>query len=339
MRELLSIVIPMHNEAANLDALFARLCPVLQTITDRWEIVCVNDGSTDDTWPRLLACRAAEDRIRAIDLSRNFGKEVALSAGLEHAGGDAVIPMDADLQHPPEVIPEMVARWREGYEVVAAAHRRREGESWLRRFAARRFYRLIGRISSVPIPDDVGDFRLLSRPVVEAVKRLPERTRFMKGLFAWVGFRQTTIHFDRELRHEGGSTWNYWKLWNLALDGIFAFSSVPLKVWSYVGMTIAGTSMVYAIYLVLRTLVVGVDVPGYASLVVGILFLGGVQLISLGVLGEYLARVYDEVKGRPLYIVRARQGLVEPGSAGEPATATLGPDQATSGRDAGSKSK
>jgi polyisoprenyl-phosphate glycosyltransferase len=330
---LISVVIPMHNEANNLAKLFSRLCPALESICSDWEIVCINDGSKDETLSTLIEYRSRDSRICIVDFSRNFGKEVALTAGLDHASGDVVIPLDADLQHPPELIPEMIARWREGYEIVAAAHRRREGESWLRRFAARRFYRLIGHISSVPIPDDVGDFRLLSRPVVEAVKRLPERTRFMKGLFAWVGFRQTTIYFDRELRHDGASTWNYWKLWNLALDGIFAFSSVPLKVWSYIGIAVAGSSLLYATYLVFHTIVVGKDVPGYASLIIGILFLGGIQLISLGVLGEYLARVYEEVKGRPLYIVRAAHGIASSGAAME------GPDQATTGRDPGSNSK
>ncbi len=303
--------VTLHNEVDNLDELFARLRTVLDRITPYWEILCVNDGSSDATLDYLLQAHALEARIRVIDLSRNFGKEIALTAGLDHARGEAVIPIDADLQHPPEIIPEMVARWREGYEIVAAAHRRREGEGWFRRVSAKAFYRLVGHISSIELPDDVGDYRLLSRPVVDALRRLPERTRFMKGLFAWVGFRQSVVYFDREARHRGTSRWNYWKLWNLALDGLFAFSSVPLKIWSYLGMTIAGTSLVYAVYLVFRTLLVGVDVPGYASLVVGVLFLGGIQLISLGVLGEYLARVYDEVKGRPLYIVRSRHGLDE----------------------------
>lgn len=308
---ILSIVVPMHNEADNVDQLFSRLRTVLEVITPHWEIICVNDGSSDTTLDVLLRAHASEPRIRVIDLSRNFGKEIALTAGLDHARGEAVIPIDADLQHPPEIIPAMVARWREGYEIVAAAHRRREGEGWFRRLAAKAFYRLVGRISSIELPDDVGDYRLLSRPVVDALRRLPERTRFMKGLFAWVGFRQGVVYFDREARYRGTSRWGYWKLWNLALDGLFAFSSVPLKIWSYLGMVIAGTSLAYAVYLVFRTLIIGVDVPGYASLVVGILFLGGIQLISLGVLGEYLARVYDEVKGRPLYIVRSRHGLDE----------------------------
>ncbi|MBI3148132.1 MAG: glycosyltransferase family 2 protein [Betaproteobacteria bacterium] len=308
----LSVVIPMHNEAAGLAALFARLFPVLEATGLDWEAICVNDGSSDDTLARLLALREQEPRLVVIDLSRNFGKEIALTAGLDHARGEAVIPLDADLQHPPELIPELIAQWRAGFEVVTAVHRQRVDESAPRRFFAWGFYRLIGRMSSVNIPDGAGDFRLMARPVVDAVKRMPERTRFMKGLFAWVGFRHTSIVFDRAPRASGTSHWGFWRLWNFGLDGLFAFSSVPLKVWGYVGVLIAGAALLHAVYLVARTLLYGIDIPGYASVIVGVLFLGGIQLISLGVIGEYLARIYDEVKGRPLYVVRARHGLDRP---------------------------
>lgn len=309
---MISVVIPAFNEMATVDRLLGRLLPVLESITPHWEVLFVNDGSSDDTMAKILAHHARDDRILAIDLSRNFGKEIALTAGLDHARGEAVIPMDADLQHPPEVIPELVARWRDGYDIVTATHRQRTSESLARRVFASMFYRLLRRISNTPIPDGAGDFRLLARPVVEAIKRLPERTRFMKGLVAWVGFSQSVVLFDREARSAGNTRWGFWRLWNFALDGIFAFSSLPLKIWSYVGLAIALPSLGYALYLLARTLIQGVDVPGYASLIVGVLFLGGIQLISLGVIGEYLARVYDEVKARPLYVVRNRYGLEAP---------------------------
>jgi glycosyltransferase involved in cell wall biosynthesis len=244
-----------------------------------------------------------------INLSRNFGKEIALTAGLDHAAGQAIIPIDADLQDPPELIGEMIAKWREGYDVVYCTRRSREGETWLKRFTADYFYRIIGHLSQVTIPSNTGDFRLLDRRVVEALKQMPERNRFMKGLFAWVGFKQTALYFDRNPRFRGDTKWNYWKLWNFALDGITSFSLLPLKVWSYVGSIISLLSLLYAIYLVLRTLILGIDLPGYASLMVAILFLGGIQLIGLGVLGEYLGRVYEEVKNRPLYLVRERYGF------------------------------
>lgn len=305
----ISVVVPAFNEGANIDLLLARLLPVLEEITPRWEVIFVNDGSRDDTITRILTHQTREARILAIDLTRNFGKDIALTAGLDCARGAAVIPMDADLQHPPEVIPELVARWRDGYDVVTATHRRRTDESLSRRAFASMFYGLLRRISNTPIPNGAGDFRLLARPVVDAIKRLPERTRFMKGLVAWVGFSQTAVQFDRESRQSGNTRWNFWRLWNFALDGIFAFSSLPLKVWGYIGLAIALPSLLYALYLLARTLVQGADVPGYASLIVGILFLGGIQLISLGIIGEYLARVYDEVKARPLYLVRNRYGF------------------------------
>lgn len=305
----LSVVAPMYNEAANLDRFFERLVPVLDGLGSSYEIVCVNDGSSDETLSRLLEHRRRAPAITVIDLARNFGKEIALSAGLEHARGAAVVPIDADLQDPPELIAELVARWREGYDVVYATRRSRRGEGWLKRLTANAFYRVLDRLTEIPIPRDTGDFRLLDRRVVDALIRLPERTRFMKGLFAWVGFRQTAVLYDRQPRHAGTTKWNYWRLWNLAIDGITSFSSIPLKVWGYVGLVLSLLAFLYAAFLVLRTLAFGIDVPGYASLMVVILFLGGMQLITLGVIGEYLGRIYTEVKGRPLYLVRERYGL------------------------------
>lgn len=307
----LSVVVPMYNEAAGLEHFFARLVPVLEQLGLPYEIICVNDGSTDDTLPRLLELRRRHPAIKVLDLSRNFGKDLALSAGLDYARGAAVVPIDADLQDPPELIPELVARWRQGYEVVYATRRSRQGEGWLKRVTANLFYRVIDRLADRPIPRDTGDFRLLDRRAAEALRRLPERTRFMKGLFAWVGFRQTGVLYDRAPRQAGRTTWNYWRLWNFALDGITSFSSLPLKVWSYVGLAVSLLAFLYAAFLIVRTLVYGIDVPGYASLMVVVLFLGGVQLITLGVLGEYLGRVYVEVKGRPLYLVRDAYGLEE----------------------------
>jgi glycosyltransferase involved in cell wall biosynthesis len=305
----LSVVVPVYNEEQNLDYLFERLTSVLNRLNMTYEIVCVNDGSKDNTIERLIEHHQQNPAIKVVNLSRNYGKEIALSAGLDYTCGDAVVPIDADLQDPPELIAELVAKWREGYDVVLATRRSRQGESWAKRFTANAFYRIIDRISHVPIPRDTGDFRLIDRRVVDAIKQLPERNRFMKGLFAWVGFKQTSILYDRPSRYKGETTWNYWRLWNLALDGITSFSFIPLKVWSYIGLLVAIPAFFYASFLVIRTVLFGVDLPGYASIMVAVLFLGGVQLVSLGVLGEYLGRVYEEVKGRPLYLVREAYGF------------------------------
>jgi len=307
----LSIVIPVYNEAENLAYLFERLLTVLDRLGQSYEVVCVNDGSRDQTLNQLVLYHQQNPHIKVIDLSRNFGKEIALTAGIDYAQGRAVIPIDADLQDPPELIVDLVAKWQDGFDIVYATRRSRSGETWLKQLTAKAFYRTLGKMTQIEIPANTGDFRLMDRRVIEALKKLPERTRFMKGLFAWVGYRQTAIFFDREPRFQGQTKWNYWKLWNFALDGIFSFSLVPLKVWSYLGLGISLISLLYASYLVVRTLILGIDVPGYASLMVAILFLGGIQLISLGVMGEYLGRVYEEVKARPLYLVREIWGLVD----------------------------
>jgi polyisoprenyl-phosphate glycosyltransferase len=307
----ISIIVPCYNEESGLDRLFDRLERVLNKLQTTYEVICINDGSKDDTLSILKKYHQRQPAIKIINLSRNFGKEIALTAGIDYAVGDAVIPIDADLQDPPELIYQLVEKWQEGYDVVYATRRTRQGETWLKKFTANVFYSTIGKMSSVPIPSNTGDFRLLDRRVVNALKKLPERTRFMKGLFAWVGFKQTSIFFDRDPRFSGDTKWNYWKLWNFALDGIIAFSFLPLKVWSYVGVVISAISLLYAVYLVLRTLIFGIDLPGYASLMVAVLFLGGIQLISLGVIGEYLGRIYEEVKGRPLYLVKETYGFPE----------------------------
>lgn len=306
---VLSIVVPMFNEADNIDEIYTQLKAVLEQIGETWEIVCVNDGSSDGTLAQLTLLHHADARVKVINLSRNFGKEVALTAGIDHACGQAVIPIDGDLQDPPELIPELVAKWREGYDIVNATRRSRQGESLLKRTTATVFYSVLGKMADISIPRDTGDFRLLARPVVEALKRMPERTRFMKGLFAWVGFKQTAVMYDRHPRRAGQTKWNYWRLWNFAIGGIVSFSSAPLRVWSYFGLGVAALAFVYALFLVGRTLMYGIDLPGYASLMVVVLFMGGIQLITLGVLGEYLGRIYDETKQRPLYIVRDSYGV------------------------------
>jgi polyisoprenyl-phosphate glycosyltransferase len=304
-----SVIIPMYNEESNIDDLLKRLETILVQLDLNYEIVCVDDGSKDNTLGYLVAHQQRNSSIKVISLSRNFGKDIAMTAGIDYARGQAVILMDADLQDPPELIIELVTRWCEGYEVVYTVRRSRQGESCLKRLTAHLFYQVLDRLSSTPIPRNAGDFRLLDKNVVETLRQLPERSRFMKGLISWVGFRQTAVHFDRPPRLHGKTKWNYWKLWNFALDGITAFSSVPLKVWTYLGVMISGLALCYAAFLVLRTLILGIDVPGYASLMVVILTLGGVQLLTLGIIGEYLGRVYNEVKNRPIYLVRDTYGV------------------------------
>jgi glycosyltransferase involved in cell wall biosynthesis len=305
----LSIIVPMFNEAPVLDRLFERVAKVTERLGLSYEIIVIDDGSTDATLAGLLAHRARNGAIKILSLSRTFGKDIALSAGLDCARGRAVVPLDADLQDPPELIEQMVRLWREGYDVVYATRKLRGGDTWLKRTTAHFFYRVFEAIADVPIPRDTGDFRLLDRRVVDVVVRLPERTRFMKGLFTWVGFKQTAIYYEREERQAGGTKWNYWRLWNFAVDGITSFSSLPLKVWSYFGFVISAFAFLYAVVLAVRKLLNDVHVPGYTSLMVVLLFLGGIQLITLGILGEYMGRVYNEVKGRPLYVVRELHGF------------------------------
>ena len=313
---VLSVVVPFYNEAANVERLFARLVPALDALALPWEVVCVNDGSRDGTLAALVARHQADPRVRIVDLSRNFGKEAALSAGLAHARGAAVVPMDADLQHPPEAIADLVARWREGYEVVYAVRDQRVGQGFLARVFARAFYWLFERMSDVPLPREAGDFRLLDARVVAVINAMPERSRFMKGIFAWVGFRQTGVVYRQEERRGDAPRQRLGKLFALAFDGIAAFSNFPLRVWSVVGAAISGLAFLYIVVRLIKTLIWGIDVPGYESIIVVILFLGGIQLLTLGVIGDYLGRVFTEVKGRPLYVVRDSYGF-EAGAAAE----------------------
>ncbi len=311
--KLLSIVVPCFNEEAGLDDFFERLERVLNELTDyRYEIICIDDGSHDNTLNILCRHAAENPHIIVLELSRNFGKEAALTAGIDFARGDAVILMDADLQHPPELIAEMVQRWEEGFDTVLAQRQSRETDHVVQRLLTRCFYRVHNRISEYPIPPDVGDFRLMNRQVIDALKQLPERRRFMKGLFAWVGFRQCIVTFTVEARHAGKSSFNAFQLWKLALEGITGFSTVPLTVWVYTGFAVAVLALIYGCWIIFKTLVFGIDVPGYASLLTAILFLGGIQLMGIGILGEYIGRIYSESKQRPVYIVRQRYGGENP---------------------------
>ncbi len=304
----LSLVIPVKDEEEAVDVFVARVVPVLEALDDpaagAFEILFIDDGSSDSTLERIRVANAADPRIRALSLSRNFGKEAALSAGLDHARGLAVIPIDVDLQDPPEVIAPMLAQWRAGFDVVYGVRNNRESDTLPKRLTADLYYRAHNWLSSDKIPEHAGDFRLLDRRVVEVIKSMPERNRFMKGLFAWAGFKSAAVSYHREERTIGATKYNYWKLWTLAVDGITSASTVPLRVWSYLGGAVALFALGYAVFIIIRTLTSGIEVPGYASMMVAVLFLGGLQLFSLGVLGEYVGRILTEVKHRPLYIVR-----------------------------------
>lgn len=306
---LISIVTPMMNEAAAIQLFRAQLVEVANKITEaRFQFICIDDGSNDGTLSHLLSIRAEDRRFEVIELARNFGKEAALSAGLAHARGDAVIPMDVDLQDPPSLIPAMIGKWRDGYDVVLARRTDRSQDSAAKRLSAAAFYWVHNRLSRVTIPENVGDFRLIDRSVVEALQLMPESQRFMKGIFAWLGFRTCTIDYERSVRAAGRTKFSAWTLWNLALDGITGFSTAPLRLWTYVGGLGAVASLLYAAIVIFKRLWSGVDVPGYASLIVVILFMGSLQLVSVGILGEYLGRTFVESKRRPSYIIRRKYG-------------------------------
>lgn len=306
----ISVVVPARNESGSILQLLSITNDVLAKTGMSYEIVVVNDGSTDDTLSILTQSIKAYPHLRVIDLSRNFGKEAALTAGIDAAVGKAVIPMDADLQHPPGLIPKLLERWQEGFDVVLCRRASRATDHWLQRWISRLFYRVHNAVSEIDIPADVGDFRLLDRKVVEALRLLPERRRFMKGIFSWVGFRTSVVEFEVEARHAGKSHFNGWKRWNFALEGITSFSTVPLRIWTYVGGVVSIAAIAYASKVVINTVVSGTDLPGYPSIFCAVLFLGGVQLIGIGVLGEYVGRIYSEVKQRPIYLVRSRLGYL-----------------------------
>jgi len=329
---VVSIVAPAYNEADNLAAFVAAMTPVLDSLGEPWEIVFVDDGSRDDTLGILLAARATDPRLKIVGLARNFGKDVALSAGLAHARGRAVIPIDCDLQHPPELIPPMVARWRAGADMVIGMRTRRSEEGVVRRTGAGLYYGLMRRMTNVEIPPNAGDFRLLDRKIVDVINQMPERCRFMKGIFAWPGFKTETIEFQANVRAGGRSNWSLWKLWRFALDGLFSFSTVPLKMWTYLGGLSALGAFIYLMITLIQKLCFGISAPGYASLLIVVLFFNGLLLLSNGIQGEYIARIFEEVKGRPLFVVGNKWGFDEPAVRAAPGLAAGEPE----GRDVAS---
>ncbi|HUA82113.1 MAG TPA: glycosyltransferase family 2 protein [Dyella sp.] len=299
----LTIVVPAYNESAVLDAFHARLSSVMDRLALSCDVLYVDDGSQDDTWSIMQALAATDSRVGALKLSRNFGKEAALTAGLDHVDADAAVVIDADLQDPPELIPQLVEQWQAGYDVVYATRSARAGETGFKRFTAAAFYRTMEIMSEVAVPRDTGDFRLLSRRALAALAQLRERQRFMKGLFAWIGYRQTSISYMRDPRLAGKTKWNYWRLAQFAIEGITSFSSAPLKLATWTGLAASALAFLFGLKVLLKALLHGDPVPGYPSLMVVVLFLGGVQLLALGVIGEYLGRNYNETKRRPLYFI------------------------------------
>ncbi len=318
-----SIVVPLLNEARSVATLADRLKRALETLGNPFEVIVVDDGSTDGTLPALAALNASDSRFKAISLSRNFGKEVAVAAGIRHATGAGVVVMDGDLQHPPESIQRFVELWDDGFDIVYGQRTDRSQNTSVERWSARFFYRVFSYLSGTFLPDGAGDFRLLDRRVVEVFNQLGEHARFNKGLFAWVGFRTVGVPYQVAPRADGASRWKFRRLLHFAIDGITSFTTVPLRIWSYVGLGVSLVALLYATWFLLKTLIWGVDVPGFPSLLISVLLLGGIQLISLGVIGEYIGRIYEEVKGRPLYIVANRIG-VEPPTTGEAAPKSSG---------------
>ena len=306
---VLSIVAPAYNEERNLPAFLAAIVPVLERIGEPFEIIFVDDGSRDGTLGMLAAAASQDARIKVVSFARNFGKDVALSAGIAHASARAVIPIDCDLQHPVELIPQFVAKWREGFDMVVGVRSRRDEEGRLRRTASRAYYKLLRAMTSVHIPENAGDFRLIDRKIVDVIVQMPERHRFMKGIFAWPGFKVASIDFQAAAR--GSSRWSFFKLWRFALDGLFSFTTAPLKLWTYVGVVSALGAFVYLVITLIQKIFFGIAVPGYASLLIVLLFFGSLLLISNGIQGEYIARIFEEVKGRPMYVVATKLGFGE----------------------------
>ena len=304
-RPLISIVTPFFNEGAGVLHFYQVLMQTVDNLPDfDFEVICIDDGSKDETLSYLIDIGTKDSRIIVLELSRNFGKEAAMPAGIDEAKGDCVIPIDADLQDPPSLISIMLKEWQQGAEVVLAKRTDRSTDSFMKRKTAGFFYRLHNALSSLKIPENVGDFRLMDRIVVDAIKKLPERQRFMKGLFAWVGFNTVTIEYKREARIAGTSKFSGWNLWNFAIEGVTSFSLVPLKVWTYIGFLGSLFATFYATFIIIRTWIFGIDLPGYASLLVVMLFFGSLQLMSLGIIGEYIGKIYFESKQRPLYLIK-----------------------------------
>lgn len=306
---LLSIVVPAYNEGRNLPLLAGRLTPVLEAIDPAFEVIVIDDGSRDDTALQIALMHEADPRYRGLSFSRNFGKEIAIAAGLDHARGKATVIIDADLQHPPEVIAQFVEKWREGYQIVFGQRTDRDTDSKLRSLLSEWFYKLFAATGETALPPGGGDFRLLDRRAVNALRAMGERARFSKGLYAWVGFKVTGVPFEIADRAHGYSTFNYRRLFSFAFDGITSFSTLPLKIWTFIGAVVSFFAFLTGMIYLVRTLILGVDVPGYASLIVSIMFFSGIQLLSLGVLGEYIGRIFAEVKRRPLYLIGQRFGI------------------------------
>ena len=309
----LSIVAPAYNEERNLPGFFAAVIPVMESIGETFEIIVIDDGSRDNTLGMLAAASSQDPRIKVVSLARNFGKDIALSAGLARATGQAVIPIDCDLQHPPELIPQFVAKWREGFDMVIGVRSKRDEEGWLRRSLSRAYYKVLRSMTSVEVPPNAGDFRLLDRKILDVINKMPERHRFMKGIFAWPGFKVASIEFQaRQRANDTASTWSFFKLWRFALDGLFSFSTAPLKLWTYIGVLAAAGGFFYLLVTLIQKLFFGIAVPGYASLLIVVLFFSGLLLISNGIQGEYIARIFEEVKGRPLFVVSKTFGFDTP---------------------------
>ena len=305
----ISILIPAYNEEEVLQHLFERLGKLADSTPDyQFEFLFVNDGSRDRTLEIIKAYAKKDKRVAYINLSRNFGKEIAMIAGLDHVTGDATVIIDADLQDPPELIPKMIKYWEDGYDDVYARRSSRAGETWLKKFTSEAFYKLLQKSTNVPIQQDTGDFRLLDRRCVEALKQFRESQRYTKGMFSWIGYKKKEILYDRDPRAAGETKWNYMKLLNLAIDGITSFTTAPLRIASLLGMLVSFVAFIYILFLVFRTIFFGSDLAGYPSMMAVILFLGGVQLLSLGVIGEYVGRIFNETKQRPLYFVEEYHG-------------------------------
>ena len=302
--KLITILIPAYNEEAVLDKLMARLSDLANNVKNySFEFLFVNDGSRDNTLQIIRDYAEKDERVSYVNLSRNFGKEIGMIAGLDHARGEATVIIDADLQDPPELIPDMIKLWEDGYDDVYAKRNSREGETWLKKFTSRMYYKTLQSVTRIPIQEDTGDFRLLDRRVVETLKEFRESQRNTKAMFSWVGFYKKEIMYDRDPRAAGETKWNYVKLVELAIDGITSFTTAPLRISTYAGIVTSLLAFIYLAYLVVRTLFFGVDLAGYASMMAVILFLGGVQLISLGIIGEYIGRIFNETKQRPLYLI------------------------------------
>lgn len=307
----ITIMVPCYNEEDVIDLFYARMKPIMDSLPYQMELLFINDGSKDRTLDCIRALQVLDSRVHYIDLSRNYGKEIAMAAGFDYASGDAVINIDCDLQDPPELIPELIKHWEDGYDDVYAQRTSRQGETWFKRVTAHAFYRLLSRLTRIPVLVDTGDFRLLSRRAVEALRSMRESQRYTKGLYSIAGFRKKSVTFERDPRIAGQTKWNYWRLIGLAIEGITTFTTVPLRISTFIGFATSMLAFLYMAYTVVKTIVMGIDLPGYASIVSIVLFFGGLQLLGLGILGEYVGRIFVETKRRPLYFVNEYTGATD----------------------------